>query len=69
MWEFLLIDCQIVLIPEIGDQILNTRLMVEELKVAVEVERGKKGQISKDSLSEAIKLVMAVSIHDNLNHD
>ncbi|XVF78672.1 hypothetical protein PTKIN_Ptkin14bG0154300 [Pterospermum kingtungense] len=49
MWEFLLSDCQIVLIPEIGDQILNTRLMVEELKVAVEVERGKNRQISKDS--------------------
>ncbi|KAE8680122.1 UDP-glycosyltransferase 79B8 [Hibiscus syriacus] len=41
MWEFLLSDCQIVLIPEIADQILNTRLMVNELKIGVEVERGK----------------------------
>ncbi|KAK8706237.1 hypothetical protein V6N13_049811 [Hibiscus sabdariffa] len=58
MWEFLLTDCQIVLIPEIGDQILNTRLMVNELKIGVEVERGKNRQVSKESLSEAIKFVM-----------
>ncbi|XVF18748.1 hypothetical protein REPUB_Repub11eG0049900 [Reevesia pubescens] len=59
MWEFLLIsDCQIVLIPEIGDQIANTRLMVEELKVAVEVEKGKNRKISRESLCKAIKLVM-----------
>ncbi|OMO74851.1 UDP-glucuronosyl/UDP-glucosyltransferase [Corchorus capsularis] len=58
MWEFLLSDCQIVLIPEIPDQMLNTRLMVNELKVAVEVERGENKQISKEDLSQAIKLVM-----------
>ncbi|XVE50156.1 hypothetical protein DITRI_Ditri01bG0139400 [Diplodiscus trichospermus] len=58
MWEFLLSDCQIVLIPEISVQVMNTRLMVEELKVAVEVERGKNREILKDSLSKAIKLVM-----------
>ncbi|KAK8514578.1 hypothetical protein V6N13_103259 [Hibiscus sabdariffa] len=58
MWEFLLTDCQIVLIPENLDQILNTRLLVNELKVGVEVERGKNRQVSKESLSEAIKLVM-----------
>ncbi|XVE50161.1 hypothetical protein DITRI_Ditri01bG0139900 [Diplodiscus trichospermus] len=40
MWESLLSDCQIVLIPHLGDQIMNTRLMVEELKVAIEVEKG-----------------------------
>ncbi|GMJ10155.1 hypothetical protein like AT4G27570 [Hibiscus trionum] len=58
MWEFLLTDCQIVLIPEIGDQILNTRLMVNELKIGVEVERAKTRRVSKESLSEAIKFVM-----------
>ncbi|KAL4377433.1 hypothetical protein GQ457_02G039730 [Hibiscus cannabinus] len=58
MWEFLLTDCQIVLIPENLDQILNTRLLVNELKVGVEVDRGKNRQVSKESLSEAIKLVM-----------
>ncbi|KAL4310235.1 hypothetical protein GQ457_01G004180 [Hibiscus cannabinus] len=58
MWEFLLSDCQILLIPEIADQILNTRLMVDELKIGVELKRGKNRQVSKESLSEAIKLVM-----------
>ncbi|WRX28080.1 hypothetical protein QQP08_020567 [Theobroma cacao] len=58
MWEPLLNDCQIVLIPRLGDQILNTRLMVEELEVAVEVEKGENGEISKENLSKAIKLVM-----------
>ncbi|KAK8570861.1 hypothetical protein V6N13_103260 [Hibiscus sabdariffa] len=58
MWEFLLTDCQIILVPELPDQILNTRLMVNELRIGVGVERGKNGQVSKESLSEAIKLVM-----------
>ena len=53
MWEFLLGDCQIVLISEISDQILNTRLMAEELKVAVEVKRGENKQISKENLSKS----------------
>ncbi|KAK8514579.1 hypothetical protein V6N13_103258 [Hibiscus sabdariffa] len=58
MWEFLLSDCQIILIPQLPDQILNTRLMVNELRIGVEVERGKNRKVSKESLSEAIKLVM-----------
>ncbi|XVF78666.1 hypothetical protein PTKIN_Ptkin14bG0153700 [Pterospermum kingtungense] len=41
-----------------GDQILNTRLMVEELKVAVEVERAVNRRICTKKLSKAIKLVM-----------
>ncbi|XWS52131.1 hypothetical protein CRYUN_Cryun11dG0040800 [Craigia yunnanensis] len=32
--------------------------MVEELKVAVEVERGVNNRISKENLSKAIKLVL-----------
>ncbi|KAK6270053.1 hypothetical protein POUND7_007158 [Theobroma cacao] len=58
MWESLLSDCQIVLIPRLGDQILNTRLMVEELEVAVEVQKGENREISKENLSKAIKMVM-----------
>ena len=38
MWESLMSDCQIVLVPYLGDQILNTRLLVEEMKVGVEVK-------------------------------
>ncbi|KAK8622694.1 hypothetical protein V6N13_117600 [Hibiscus sabdariffa] len=58
MWESLMSDCQIVLAPHLGDQILNTRLMADELKVAVEVEKEENGWISKENLSEAIRKVM-----------
>ncbi|XP_061361252.1 UDP-glycosyltransferase 79B3-like [Gastrolobium bilobum] len=58
MWESLMSDKQIVLVPFLGDQILNTKLLVEELEVAVEVERGENGWVSKESLCKAIKLVM-----------
>ncbi|GMY19382.1 UDP-glycosyltransferase 79B9-like [Fagus crenata] len=58
MWESLLNDCQIVCVPHLCDQILNARLIVEELKVAVEVEREDNGWISKERLSEAIISVM-----------
>ncbi|KAJ0101328.1 hypothetical protein Patl1_04751 [Pistacia atlantica] len=33
MWESLVSDCQIVLIPFLPDQVMGTRLMAEELKV------------------------------------
>ncbi|KAH7512607.1 hypothetical protein FEM48_Zijuj12G0108600 [Ziziphus jujuba var. spinosa] len=58
MWESLMSDKQIVLVPHLGDQILNTRLLVEDLKVAVEVKREENRWFSKESLSEAIKSVM-----------
>ncbi|WRX28680.1 hypothetical protein QQP08_021167 [Theobroma cacao] len=58
MWESLHSDCQIVLIPRLKEQFLNTRLMVEELKVAVEDEKGENSKISKENLSKAIKLVI-----------
>ncbi|RVW14054.1 UDP-glycosyltransferase 79B9 [Vitis vinifera] len=51
-------DPQIVLVPELPDQILNSRLLAEELKVAVEVEREENGLFSKESLCDAIKTVM-----------
>ncbi len=58
MWESLMSDCQIVLVPYLGDQILNTRLLVEEMKVGVEVEKEENGWFSRESLSKAIKCVM-----------
>ncbi|XP_039045551.1 UDP-glycosyltransferase 79B6-like [Hibiscus syriacus] len=39
-------------------QILNKRWTVNELKIGGEVERGKNRRVSKESLNEAIKLVM-----------
>ena len=51
-------DNQIVLVPNLVDQVMNTRLLVEELKVAVEVDKDQNGWFSKESLSKAIKYVM-----------
>ncbi|KAL2936242.1 UDP-glycosyltransferase 79B6 [Bienertia sinuspersici] len=58
MWESLMADSQIVMVPQLGDQILNTRLMASELKVGVEVEKTHDGWVSKESLCNAINLVM-----------
>ena len=58
MWESLTSDPQIVLVPELADQILNSRLLAEELKVAVEVEREENGLFSKESLLDSIKTLM-----------
>ncbi|CAD5327410.1 unnamed protein product [Arabidopsis thaliana] len=58
IWESLVSDCQMVLIPFISDQVLFTRLMTEEFEVSVEVPREKTGWFSKESLSNAIKSVM-----------
>ncbi|XP_015899104.2 UDP-glycosyltransferase 79B6 [Ziziphus jujuba] len=58
MWESLMSDKQVVLVPHLGDQVINTNLLVEELKVAVKVEREDKGWFTKESLSKAIKSVM-----------
>ncbi|CAA7062662.1 unnamed protein product [Microthlaspi erraticum] len=58
MWESLMSDCQIVLLPYLSDQLLNTRLMTEELEVSVEVSRENTGWFSKESLSDAVRSVM-----------
>ncbi|KAJ7981786.1 UDP-glycosyltransferase [Quillaja saponaria] len=58
MWESLMSDCQIVLVPQIIDQVLNTRQLAEELEVAVEVKREENSGFTKESLSNAIKSVM-----------
>ncbi|KAL0774222.1 hypothetical protein Bca101_039373 [Brassica carinata] len=58
MWESLMSDCQMVLVPQHGEQILNARLMAEEMKVAVEVERGENGWFLRQSLEDAVKTVM-----------
>ena len=58
MWESLTSDPQIVLVPELPDQILNTRLLAEVLKVAVEIDKEQNGWFSKESLCRAIRSVM-----------
>ncbi|EOA19670.1 hypothetical protein CARUB_v10003323mg [Capsella rubella] len=58
IWECLMSDCQIVLVPILNDQVLFTRLMTEELEISVEVLREKTGWFTKESLRDAIKSVM-----------
>ncbi|KFK30258.1 hypothetical protein AALP_AA7G237800 [Arabis alpina] len=58
MWESLVSDCQIVLVPQIAEQIINARLMSQELEVSVEVAREETGWFSKESLRDNIKSVM-----------
>ncbi|KAJ0101330.1 hypothetical protein Patl1_04753 [Pistacia atlantica] len=45
-------DCQIVLIPFLPDQAMGAKLMVEELKVAIEVGRGLDGMIGKEGIGK-----------------
>ncbi|XP_026393901.1 UDP-glycosyltransferase 79B30-like [Papaver somniferum] len=71
--EALANDCQIVLFPQIGDQIVNARLMSGDLKVGVEVERGDEdGSFTKESICNAVRLVMdekgEVADEVRLNH-
>jgi len=60
MWESLLSDCKILTFPQIADQFMTSSLLVDELGVAVEVKKEgeRESFLSKESLSEAIKLVM-----------
>ncbi|VVB10281.1 unnamed protein product [Arabis nemorensis] len=58
MWESLVSDCQIVLVPQIAEQVINARFMSEELEVSVEVAREETGWFSKESLRDAIESVM-----------
>ncbi|KAM7279679.1 hypothetical protein ACFE04_006813 [Oxalis oulophora] len=61
MWDFLLNDCQVVLVPNSVDQIFNTRLLADghKFKLAFEVERDvETGWFSKENLCKAINTVM-----------
>ncbi|KAI3922598.1 hypothetical protein MKX01_006287 [Papaver californicum] len=71
--EALVNDCQIVLLPQIGDQIINARFIAGDLKAGVEVERGEEDSwFTKKSICNAVMLVMdengEVSNEVRLNH-
>ncbi|XP_043700316.1 UDP-glycosyltransferase 79A6-like [Telopea speciosissima] len=52
-------ECQLVLLPQKGDQFLNARLMSRDLKVGVEVERrDDDGWFTRESVSKAVRSVM-----------
>ncbi|XP_038715502.1 cyanidin 3-O-galactoside 2''-O-xylosyltransferase FGGT1-like [Tripterygium wilfordii] len=57
--EALINKCQIVLLPQIWDQIINARLMGIVLKVGVEVDRGEEdGFFTMESVYKAVRAVM-----------
>ncbi|KAK6792784.1 hypothetical protein RDI58_011865 [Solanum bulbocastanum] len=59
MWESLAqCDCQLVLLPRPIDHILNSRLMEQQLKVGVEVEKDENDLFTKEKLFKAVKCVM-----------
>ncbi|KAF5176938.1 Udp-glycosyltransferase 79b6 [Thalictrum thalictroides] len=59
MWESLISNCQLVLVPHFADQFLNTNFMTKQLKVAVNVERKEEdGWFARDGVCKAVKLVM-----------
>ncbi|KAK3207058.1 hypothetical protein Dsin_021104 [Dipteronia sinensis] len=52
-------DCQLVLLPCVGDQIINARLMGGDLKVGVEVEKGEEdGLFTREGVCRAVMTVM-----------
>ncbi|CAM8984972.1 unnamed protein product [Rhodiola kirilowii] len=60
MWEGLVSECgTIVALPFLYDQVLNAKMLADEMKMAVVVEREEEsGWISKERLCEAVKSVM-----------
>ena len=48
-----------MLLPQVGDQIINARMMGNNLRVGVEVEkREENGWFTKESTCKAVKIVM-----------
>ncbi|KAK4491648.1 hypothetical protein RD792_002411 [Penstemon davidsonii] len=60
MWEGLMSESQFVLLPHMGDQDVNARLMSGELKIGVEVEKGDEdGLFTAEGVCAAVMAVMA----------
>ncbi|XP_074340985.1 cyanidin 3-O-galactoside 2''-O-xylosyltransferase FGGT1-like [Apium graveolens] len=58
--EGLLNECQLVLLPSVGDQFINARMMSRDLKLGVEVEKEEDGMFTRLAVCEAIQLVMDI---------
>ncbi|XP_028766473.1 anthocyanidin 3-O-glucoside 2''-O-glucosyltransferase [Neltuma alba] len=59
MTEALCGEAQLVLLPNFGDQFINSKVMSEDLKVGVEVEREEEdGVFTRESVCKAVKVVM-----------
>ncbi|KAF5732589.1 UGTPg34 [Tripterygium wilfordii] len=71
--EALINKCQMVMLPQIGDQIINARMMGVVLKVGVEVDKGEEdGFFTKESVCKAVRAVMdedsEIAIVNRANH-
>ncbi|XP_059451705.1 cyanidin 3-O-galactoside 2''-O-xylosyltransferase FGGT1-like [Corylus avellana] len=54
-------ECQLVMLPQIPDQIINARMMANNWKVGVEIEKGEEdGLFTKGSVCKAVRAVMEV---------
>lgn len=57
--EALVKECQLVLLPNVGDQIINARMMAQDLKVGVEIEKDdENGLFDRDGVCRVVKVVM-----------
>ncbi|KAL2323396.1 hypothetical protein Fmac_027775 [Flemingia macrophylla] len=57
--EALVSKCQLVMLPNLIDQILSARMISSTLKAGVEIERGEEdGSFTKESVCKAVKIVM-----------
>jgi hypothetical protein len=61
LFEALRSECQLVMLPQIPDQIINARMMANNWKVGVEIEKGEEdGLFTKGSVCKVVKAVMEV---------
>ncbi|TXG47491.1 hypothetical protein EZV62_026785 [Acer yangbiense] len=58
--EAMMTECQLVLLPNDGDQIINARLTGEDLKIGVEVEKGPLVMTAMDLTEPAIEAILSV---------
>ena len=57
--EAMVTECQMVLLPSVGDQSINARLMGRDLKVGIEVEKGEEdGLFTREGVCKAVRVVM-----------
>ncbi|KAG9157736.1 hypothetical protein Leryth_017834 [Lithospermum erythrorhizon] len=63
--EALVNDCQLVMLPQKGDQFVNAKLVCQDLKAGVEVNRrDEDGYFNKEDISEAVGIVMLEGAND-----
>ncbi|XP_074298392.1 cyanidin 3-O-galactoside 2''-O-xylosyltransferase FGGT1-like [Silene latifolia] len=71
--EALVSHCQLVLLPQVTDQFINSRMLSLDLQIGVEVEKGDDGHFSKNQVCEAIEVMMdgesLVGQNARVNHE